>query len=126
MEELIPKLSNLLNKAIEIREDKNQLLIELNVKKKDLIPGDLGTPNEVKDMIRVFGGVKQNIPMEINIDEKTKTITLKLLKKEDFEIISTAMKNIWGRVPELLLKAFNAEPGKTTEFRDLGDFDDNY
>ena len=49
MEELFPKLSNLLNDAVEIREIKEQLLIELKIKKKDLIPGDLGKPNEVKE-----------------------------------------------------------------------------
>ena len=64
MEELFPKLSNLLNDAVEIREIKEQLLIELKIKKKDLIPGDLGKPNEVKEMIRIFGGVKKDISME--------------------------------------------------------------
>ena len=34
MEELLPKLSNLLNNTIEIRENKEQLLIELKIKKK--------------------------------------------------------------------------------------------
>ena len=48
MEELIPELSDLLNRTVEIREDKNKLLIELEVKEKNLIPGDLGKPHEVK------------------------------------------------------------------------------
>lgn len=126
MEELLPKLSSSLNNAVEIKEDENQLLIELKVKKEDLIPGDLGTPNEVKEMIRIFGGVKQDIQMEVDVDEKTKIITLRLLKREDFEVISTVMKDIWERVSELLIKAFNAEPGKIDIFRDLGDFDENY
>jgi len=126
MEELFPKLSNLLNDAIEIREDKEQLLIELKIKEKDLIPGDLGKSNEVKEMIRIFGGVKQDISMDVAVDEKTKIITLKLLNNEDFETISTAMKNIWERASNLLIEAFNVEPGKIGKFKDLGDFDETY
>lgn len=126
MEELFPKLSKSLSNTVEIKVDENQLLIELKVKKEELIPGDLGTPNEIKEMIRIFGGIKQDIPMEVEVDEKNKIITLKLMKKEDFEIINIAMKNIWERVSELIIKAFNAELGKIDEFRDLADFDDTY
>ena len=126
MEELLPKLSNLLSDAVEIREDKEQLLIELKIKEKDLIPGDLGKSNEVKEMIRIFGGVKQDISMDVAVDEKTKIITLKLLNNEDFETISTAMKNIWERASNLLIEAFNVEPGKIGKFKDLGDFDETY
>ena len=126
MEELFPKLSNLLNEGIEIREDKEQLLIELKIKEKDLIPGDLGKSNEVKEMIRIFGGVKQDISMDVAVDEKTKIITLKLLNNEDFETISTAMKNIWERASNLLIEAFNVEPGKIGKFKNLGDFDETY
>ena len=126
MEELFPKLSNLLNNAIEIREDKEHLLIELKIKGKDMIPGDLGKPNEIREMIRIFGGVKQNIQIDVAVDEKTKNITIKLLNKEDFEIISTAMKDLWERASNLLIEAFNAEPGKIGKFVDLGDFDETY
>ncbi len=126
MEELLTKLRHSLNNVVEIKEDENQLLIELKVKKEDLIPGDLGSPNEVEEMIRIFGGVKEDVQMEVNVDEKTKIISLKLLKKEDYEVISTVMKNIWDRVSDLLIKAYNAEPGKIDVFKDLGDFDDTY
>ena len=126
MEELFPKLRDSLNNAVEIKEDENQLLIELRVKNEDLIPGDLGSPHEIKEMIRIFGGVKQDIPMEVRVDENTNIITIKMLKKEDFEIVRTVINSLWERASELLIKAFNAEPGKTEEFRDLGDFDENY
>lgn len=126
MEELFPKLRDSLNNAVEIKEDENQLLIELKVKNEDLIPGDLGSPHEIKEMIRIFGGVKQDIPMEVSVDENTNIITIKMLKKEDFEIVRTVINSLWERASELLIKAFNAEPGKTEEFRDLGDFDENY
>ena len=126
MEELFPKLRDSLNNAVEIKEDENQLLIELRVKNEDLIPGDLGSPHEIKEMIRIFGGVKQDIPMEVSVDENTNIITIKMLKKEDFEIVRTVINSLWERASELLIKAFNAEPGKTEEFRDLGDFDENY
>ena len=77
-------------------------------------------------MIRIFGGVKQDIPMDVAVDEKTKIITLKLLNKEDFEILSIAMKILWERASNLLIEAFNAEPGEIGKFKDLGDFDETY
>ena len=126
MEELIPELSDLLNKTVEIREEKNRLLIELEVKEKNLIPGDLGKPHEVKEMITIFGGVKKEISMEIDINENTNIITIKLLTLEDFETISAALKNIWAKIAELLIRAKNIEPGKLDEFRDLGNFSNKY
>ena len=126
MEELIPKLSDLLNRTVEIREDKNNLLIELEVKEKNLIPGDLGKPHEVKEMITIFGGVKKEISMEIDVNENTNIVTIKLLNLEDFETISAALKNIWANVSELLLRALKTEPGKLDEFRDLGNFSNKY
>jgi len=126
MEDLLPKLSDSLKNAIEITEDENQLLIELKVKREDFIPRDLGSPNEIREMIRIFGGVTQEIPIDIDVNGNSKTVSLKLQNKEDYDIIRTAMKTIWERAAELLQKAFKAEPGKTEEFRVLGDFDENY
>lgn len=126
MEELLAELTNSLNKAVEITKDEEKLLIELKVKKKILIPGDLGTPNEIAEMIRLFGGVKDDIQMKINVDENTQTITLKCLKREDYEVINAASKQIWDRVSDFIIKAFYAEPGKIDIFRDFGDFDETY
>ena len=77
-------------------------------------------------MIRIFGGVKKDISMEVAVDERTKIITLKLLNKEDFETISIGLKNLWERASNLLIEAFNAEPGEIGKFKDLGDFDETY
>ena len=126
MEELYPKLSDSLKKIVEIVEVEDQLKIELRVKNKDLIPGDLGSPSEVEEMIRIFGGVSQNIIMQVNTDEKANIITIKLQKREDFEIAKNAIKTIWERVAELLEKSISTEPGRNDEFRALGDFDETY
>ena len=126
MEDLLPKLSDSLKNTIEITENENQLLIELKVKREDFIPRDLGSPNEIREMIRIFGGVTQEIPIDIEVNENSKSVSLKLQNKEDYDIIRTAMKTIWERAAELLQNAFKAEPGKTEEFRALGDFDENY
>ena len=126
MEELYPKLSDSLKKVVEILEVEDQLKIELRVKNKDLLPGDLGSPTEVKEMIRIFGGVSQDIIMEVIVDEKANIITIKLQKREDFEIVKKAMRTIWERAAELLKKAISTEPGRNDEFRALGDFDESY
>jgi len=126
MEELYPKLSDSLKKAVEIIEIEDQLKIELRVKNKDLLPGDLGSPTEIKEMIKIFGGVSQDIIMEIIVDEKANIITIKLQKREDFEIVKNAMITIWERAAELLEKSISTEPGRNDEFRALGDFDESY
>ena len=126
MEELFPKLNDIFNDTIEIREVKEQLLIELKINKKDLVPGDLGKPYEVKEMIRMFGGVKQDILMDVAVDENTNIITIKMQNNEDFETISTAMKNLWERASNLLIEASNQEPGTVGKFKEIGDFDENY
>ena len=126
MEELYPKLSDSLKKVVEIIEVEDQLKIELRVKNKDLLPGDLGSPTEIKEMIKIFGGVSQDIIMEIIVDEKANIITIKLQKREDFEIVKNAMITIWERAAELLEKSISTEPGRNDEFRALGDFDESY
>jgi len=126
MEDLLLKLSESLSNAVEITENENQLVIELKLKKKDYISGDLGSANEIREMIQIFGGVSQEIPIEIEVNESSRTVSFKMKNKEDFEIIRTTLKTIWQRAAELLQKAFNAEPGKTEEFRALGDFDETY
>ena len=126
MEELLPKLSDSLKNAIEIRENENQLLIEFELKRDDFVPGDIGTPDEINEMIKIFGGLTQEIPIDIKVNENTKTIYLRMESKEDFKIMQNVMKNIWNRAAELLQNAFNAEPGKTEEFRALGDFGEEY
>ncbi len=126
MEELLPKLSDSLKNAVEITENEAQLSIDLKLKRERFVPGDIGTPKEIREMIRIFGGISQEIPIEIKVNENSKTISLNMQTKEEFELICDGMKNIWHKVAELLQKAFNAEPGKTEEFRALGDFDENY
>ena len=126
MEELVPKLSDSLKKVVKIIENKDQLSIEIIVKNEDLVPGDLGSATEVKEMIRIFGGVAQDIIMEVDVNEKANIITVKVHEVEEFELVKKAIGTIWDRAAELLQKAFAAEPGTTNEFRALGDFDESY
>ena len=126
MEELFPKLVDIFNDTIKINEIKEQLLIELKINKKDLVPGDLGKDYEVKEMIRTFGGVKEEISMDVAVDENTKSITIKLQNNEDFDIISTAMKNLWERASNYLIEASTQEPGTVGKFKDIGEFEERY
>ena len=126
MEDLLPKLSDHLKNSIKMEKNKDKLSIKLEIINKELLPGDLGKPFEIQEMIRVFGGLKKEIAMEIEVEEERRIIIIKLLNKEDFEEVSSAMENIWDRASELLIKAFNAEPGKIEEFRELGDFIEDY
>ena len=126
MEELYPKLSDSLKKVVEIIEVEDQLKIELKIKKNDLLPRDLGSPTEVKEMIRIFGGVSPDIILDVNVDEEANIITVKLQNRGDFEIIKNAMRTIWERTTNLLERAISTEPGRSDVFKALGDFDESY
>jgi hypothetical protein len=126
MEELLPKLSESIKNVVEITENEKEFLIELKIIKKNYIPGDLGSPSEIKEMLQIFGGVSHEIPIDIEVNENFKIISLSMKNRGDFDKIRTSLKTIWQRAAELLQKAFDAEPGKTEEFRALGDFDEDY
>lgn len=126
MEELIPQLNEILTKNVKIRENEEDLRIELELNNEDLAPGDLGSPHEIREMITIFGGIKKKLSMDVKIDEHSSLITLGFANPEDFQLVSKVIKNLWKRASELLLKAMSVEPGKIDEFRNLGNFSNKY
>ncbi|MFX0138070.1 MAG: hypothetical protein ACFFDN_30790, partial [Candidatus Hodarchaeota archaeon] len=117
MEEILPNLKNLFTSAIEIKVDEANLTLSMIVKRKE-IRGDFATPKEVRNMLKIFGGLKENIPMEIEIDDKAKKIDLKFQNKADLEKIREIMDNIWDRTIQILEKAIAGDFGI---LKDIGD-----
>lgn len=121
MEELIPALKNMLSTAVKIIEDEDNLVITLVINDTENIIRNLAEPKEVKTMLRMFGGLKEEIKMEIEIDEEAKTINMKFNFKEDMDKVREVLDNLWDRIEQLLGQAMM---GSLDGFKDLGDFDD--
>lgn len=117
MEEIIPSLRNMLKQAIEHKVDENNLKITLIVKKE--VIGPLAEPDEVTTMFQMLGGLKEEIPMEINIDNKAQKINIKFQTKEDLNKIRAIINTIWDNTVDLL-EEFIA--GDLTRLKDIPDY----
>lgn len=117
MEEIIHSLRNILKQAIEHKVDENNLKITLIVKKE--VKGPLAEPDEVITMFQMLGGLKEEIPMEINTDNKAQKINIKFQTKEDLNKIRAIINTIWDNTVDLL-EEFIA--GDLTRLKDIPDY----
>jgi hypothetical protein len=97
----------MLKEAIEIRSDALNLTIELIVKKK--INADLAEPEEIIVMLKMYGDLREDIPMEISIDNETQIITLKFQKEEEFNKVANIFETIWDNAVNLLTQAIKSD-----------------
>lgn len=118
MEEILPNLKDSFTSNIEIKVDEANLTLSMIIKRKE-IRGGFATPKEVRNMLQIFGGLKEKLPMEINIDDKAKKIDLKFQNKADLEKIKVVMDNIWDRTIEILEKAIAGDFGILKEIGDI-------
>ena len=70
-------------------------------------------------MLQIFGGLKEKIPMEIEIDEKAQIIDLKFQNKADLEKVQKIMDKIWDRTTQILEKAIEGDFGVLKEIGDV-------
>jgi hypothetical protein len=105
MEDLLPSMKEKLKKKIEIKVDEQQLTISLIVKGD--ISGKLLYPGEIPIMLKLYGGLREDLQMEINADEKEQTIEIILKNKDDFRKIQVIMKSIWENAVEMFEELLN-------------------
>ena len=119
MEEMIDLVKKRLESAIEIKVDENNFLILIKVKLKEQIIGSIAEPNEVKDMLRMLGGLQEDIPMNIEINNDAGLIKLKFNNKTDMNKAKAVMKNLWERIRFIFNELVK---GNYEMIRDMGDF----
>ena len=121
MAEIIELLKNKLKSVIEVDCDENNLIIILNIigeiQKSDI----LAEPDEVKGMLRILGGLTEEVSMDIEIDNKARNIKLSFQNKEDLENVSGVLDNIWDRTINIFDEL---EKGNNNILRGVGDFND--
>jgi ribosomal protein S6E (S10) len=120
MEEIIPMLKDMLKKAIEIDFEESKLSISLKIKSH--IKGNLADPNEVIVMLKIFGGMKETIPMDISINNESKTITIMLHNQESYLELTSTLKDIWDNAVNMLNSVLN---GDLTYIKDIPNVDDS-
>lgn len=119
MEDLIDGMKNLLKDQVLIQVDETNLTISLNFKGEKKTKDELGEENEVKDMLKIFGGLTKEIYMDIDIDDKSQKINIKFKNKEDMAKVHEILENLWERAVSILKKAI---AGDFMAIKDLGDF----
>jgi len=119
MEELLPILKNMLKISIEIKSDASKLSIAIIVKSK--LGSNIAEPNEIIVMLKMFGGLKEDVPMEININNKTQVIELKFQTEEDFKKIQKIMETIWDDAVDMLEQTMQ---GDLSHIKNIPNIDD--
>ena len=121
MAEILELIKSKLQSVVEVDCDENNLIIILNIKGEIQKSDILAEPHEVKDMLRILGGLTEDISMEIEIDNKARNIKLTFLNKEDLEKVKSVLDNIWERTIHIFGEL---EKGNNNILRGVGDFSD--
>ncbi|NVM17125.1 MAG: hypothetical protein HWN80_05365 [Candidatus Lokiarchaeota archaeon] len=119
MEELLPSLKNMLKEAIDIEPDTSKLAITLTIKNK--IDGILAEPEEIITMLKMYGGLRDEISMEINIDNDTQTITLNFQNEESFKVVAKIFETLWDNAVDLLYQAIESDFSRIKNIPDIDD-----
>ena len=119
MEEILPRLKGMLKDATVIKSDATKFEITITILNK--INGNVAEPDEIIIMLKMYGGLTENIPMEIEIDNDAQNITLKFQNEEDFKKVEKIMETIWDNAVDLLTQAFE---GDLSRIKDIPNIDD--
>jgi len=119
MEEILPRLKGMLKDATVIESDATKFEIIITVVKK--INGNVAEPDEIIVMLKMYGGLREDIPMEIIIDNDAQNITLKFQNEEDFKKVAKIMETLWDNAVDLLTSAME---GDISRIKDIPNLDD--
>ena len=119
MEEILPQLKGMLKDATVIKADATLLEITISIINK--IDGNVAEPDEIIIMLKMYGGLKEDIPMEIDIDNEAQIITLKFQNEEDFKKVEKIMETLWDNAVDLFVEATE---GDLSRIKDIPNIDD--
>jgi len=119
MEDILPLLKGMLKDATVIKSDATKF--EITIKVLNKINGNVAEPDEILIMLKMFGGLKEDIPMEIDIDNDAQNITLKFQNEEDFKKVAKIMETLWNNAVDLFVEATE---GDLSRIKDIPNIDD--
>ena len=121
MTEILELIKKRLPTVMDVKINSNKLILTLNIKEDIQKSRILAEPYEIKDMLRILGGLREDLSMEIEIDNQLRNINLKCQNREDFEEVKDVLDHIWERTIQLLEEL---EKGNAIVLRGIGDFSD--
>ena len=121
MAEILDLIKNRLYSVMEVNVDEDNLIVILNIKGEIQKSDVLAEPHEIKDMLRILGGLKEDVPMGIEIDNKAREIKLKFENKTGLDKVKVILDNIWERTIHIFDEL---EKGNNNILRGVGDFSD--
>ncbi len=121
MEEYIPALKGMLNNAVKVSVDVENLTITLTVTSKIKLNDDFADPNEVKVMLHIFGGLELDFPVDIEVNSEAQTIAMKFKNDVDLKKVQDIMDNIWDRTTQLLQQVMEGDLSGLKEIADIDD-----
>jgi len=119
MEEILPRLKGMLKDATIIKSDATKFEIVITIVKK--INDNVAETDEIIVMLKMYGGLREDIPMEIDIDNDAQKITIKFQNEADFKIVAKIMETIWDNAVDLIVQAFE---GDLSGIKDIPNIDD--
>ena len=119
MEEILARLKGMLKDATVI--ESNATKFEINITIVDKISDNVAEPDEIIVMLKMYGGLREDIPMEIDIDNEAQSITLKFQNEEDFKKVKKIMETLWDNAVDMLTSAME---GDISRIKDIPNLDD--
>ncbi|MFX0075239.1 MAG: hypothetical protein ACFE96_07345 [Candidatus Hermodarchaeota archaeon] len=119
MEEFLPSLKDMLKEAINIQINVSDFSIKMIVKKE--VKGNLAEPEEVIIMLKMYGGLQEDIPMDITIDNQTQTINLKFQNEDNFKEVVNIFETIWDNAVDLLFQAIASDFSRIKNIPNIDD-----
>jgi len=118
MEDILQNLKSMLKEAIDVKTDASRLTISMTIKNK--IDGLVADPDEIIIMLKMYGGLREDIPMEIDIDNKAQNIALKFQNEEGFKKVEKIIENLWDNAVDMLVSAIE---GDVSRIKDIPNID---
>jgi len=119
MEEILPRLKGMLKEATVISSDGIKFEITITIIKN--VDGNVAEPDEIIVMLKMYGGLREDISMEIDIDNEAQSITLKFQNEEDFKKVAKIMETLWDNAVDMLTSAME---GDISRIKDIPNLDD--
>jgi hypothetical protein len=102
MEAIFSILRAKLKENIQIEFDDRNNTVYLWVKSKQFTDAIIATPNEVKVMLIIFGGLNENTSLTIEVNNSSKIIKLISDNKDEYTFLKGIMENLWDQTIDLL------------------------
>lgn len=109
----------MLKEAIIIKTNATDLTIIMIVNKE--VESNLAEPEEVINMLKMYGGLREDVPMDIDIDNQTQTITLKFQNEGNFKEIVKIFETLWDNTVDLLFQAIESDFSRIKSIPNIDD-----